>query len=565
MLVAFEASGIGRSLFPMAGILEMKLRTFLILFILSFIALTIMNDYITLGLMDLNAENEKLQQERHKALSVAEDLLVSNQYTTRFSRAYIATGDMKRREYYQDILDIIEGKIAAPANFTDDYWDQVAGNLLPPPERSTEGGKPIEDVFLSLDITNAEFNKLKEAKSKLFELSNTEIKAMNMAQQYYVAASQKGGGRQTQSDLQAATKLVYTTEYNVGNAIVAHELSAFKAMIANRYNEKLSSIAKRYDEFMRLNMALSAGLYSMIFLSSLYLYFRIQRRGTEAIFTLNKISNGDLSARSKTKGSDEIGHLASLVNWAGSNLQAKMSELEDKIANTEVLMDELKRERDRSDKLLHNILPSAIAERLSNGEGAIAEVYPEVTVLFADIVGFTELSEKLGPSETVNMLNLLFGQFDELADKFGVEKIKTIGDCYMVVAGVPNRDPLHCQHIAAFAMEALNCANSLARDTPYDVHLRIGIHTGTVAAGVVGKKKFSYDLWGDVVNVASRFESSSEHNRIHVSEAVKFRLSDDFLFLDGGEVKLKGKGALRSFYLLGKKENMPEILEFKKA
>jgi adenylate cyclase len=543
----------------------MKLRTFLILFILSSIALTMMNDYITLGLKDLNIENEKTEQERQRALGVSEDLLVANQYTTRFARAYVATGLLVRREFYQDILDILDGKMAAPVNYDDDYWDQVAGDLIPPPAHTTEGGKSIEDIFLSLNITNAEFNKLKEAKSKIYELSKTEIKAMNMAQAYYAGISQKSAGKQGKAELQAATNLVNSIEYNVGNAEIARELSAFKGMIKNRYADKISDISKRYNDFMRLNVALSAGLYTMILLSALYLYFRIQRRGTEAISTLHKISDGELSARSRTSGSDEIGHLASLVNWAGSNLQAKMSELEDKIANTELLMDELKRERDRSDKLLHNILPSAIAERLSNGEAAIAEVYPEVTVLFADIVGFTELSEKLGPSETVNMLNLLFGQFDELADKCGVEKIKTIGDCYMVVAGVPNRDPLHCQHIAAFALEALNYAHTLAKDSPYDVRLRIGIHTGTVAAGVVGKKRFSYDLWGDVVNVASRFETASEHNRIHVSEAVKFRLSDDFLFLDGGEVKLKGKGAVRSFYLLGKKENMPDVLEFRKA
>jgi adenylate cyclase len=303
----------------------------------------------------------------------------------------------------------------------------------------------------------------------------------------------------------------------------------------------------------------------MVLISSFYLYFRIQKRGVEAIETLQLISNGNLSARSLVKGNDEIGHLASLVNWTGSNLQEKVSELEDKVLKTELLMDELKKERNRSEKLLHNILPAAIAERLSNGEETIAEVFPEVTVLFSDIVGFTELSDKIGPSETVNMLNLLFGKFDELAEKHCVEKIKTIGDCYMIVAGVPNRDPLHCQHIAAFAIDAQNCIEAFSRESPYKVQLRIGMHTGTVAAGVVGKKRFSYDLWGDVVNVASRFETTGEPNKIHVSEAVKFRLSDDFLFLDGSEVKLKGKGIMKSFYLLGKKENMPEVLEFKKA
>lgn len=543
----------------------MKLRTFLILFVAAYVALTMTNDYITYGLINLNAESEKTQSEMQTATAVAEDLLVANQYTTRFARAYVATGDNSRRELYQDILDLLDGKIRQPTNYSDDYWDRVAGGLLSPPDRSKDGGKSIEDIFLNLNISNAEFNKLKEAKTKILELSKIEIQAMDMAHEYYAYKQQKVSGKSIKPELQPASNLVYNKNYREANAIIAQYLSDFKSMIKKRYEGQFLKLNDRYNNLMMLNALLSAGLYLMVLASSLYLYFRIQKRGVEAINTLHAISNGALSARSSVTGNDEIGHLASLVNWTGNNLQAKMDELQDKVLKTEMLMDELKKERDRSEKLLHNILPAAIAERLSNGEDSIAEVFPEVTVLFSDIVGFTELSEKIGPSETVNMLNLLFGKFDEIAEKHGVEKIKTIGDCYMVVAGVPNRDPLHCQHIAAFAMDALNCIEAFSRESPYQVKLRMGIHTGTVAAGVVGKKRFSYDLWGDVVNVASRFETTSEPNKIHASEAVKFRLSDDFLFLDAGEVKLKGKGVMRSFYLLGRKEHMPEILEFKKA
>lgn len=543
----------------------MKLKTFLILFVSAFVALTMMNDYITYGLTKLNKESKDTLDEMTATINVAEDLLLANQYTTRFARAYVATGDQTRREFYYLILDILDGKVAQPADYSDDYWDRVSGGLTNPPDKSESGGKSIEEIFLSLNISNAEFNKLKEAKSRIFELSKTEIKAMDSAGEYYSEKQKQLKYKVFKVDLQTAVEMLYNTSYNLSNAEIARYLSDFKSMIKKRFSEKLSKLNGRYNDLMVLNAALSAGLYLMIFGSSLYLYFRIQKRGNEAISTLHLISSGDLTARSSVSGHDEIGHLASLVNWTGKNLQEKVGELEEKVIKTEMLMAELKKERDRSEKLLHNILPAAIAERLSNGEDTIAEVHPEVTVLFSDIVGFTELSEKIGPSETVNMLNLLFGKFDELAERHHIEKIKTIGDCYMVVAGVPNRDPLHCQHIAAFAMDAQNCIDAFSRESQYKVQLRMGIHTGTVAAGVVGKKRFSYDLWGDVVNIASRFETSAEPNKIHVSEAVKFRLSDDFLFLDGGEVKLKGKGIMRSFYLLGKKENMREILEFKKA
>lgn len=532
---------------------------------MTFVILTVVNDYITFGLNKLNIENENSQSQMLKTMTVAQDLLVANQYTTRFARAYVVTGEKARQEFYFDILNILEGKIRAPKDYSDDYWDRAVGGLVAPPDRSKVGAKPIEEVFLGLNISNAEFNKLKEAKMKIFDLSKTEIKAMDIASEYYANKQQKYQTKLPKVEIQSAINLINDRDYNIKNAEVVQLLSDFKAMIQQRFSERMNKIHKKYNELMNLNAILSISLYSMVLLSGLYLYFRIEKRGIAAIHTLQNISDGNLSARTAVTGTDEIGRLAMLVNWTGANLQSKVDELEDKVRKTESLMLELKRERDRSEKLLHNILPSAIAERLANGEDAIAEVFPEVTVMFSDIVGFTELSEKIGPIETVNMLNFLFGKFDELADKHGVEKIKTIGDCYMVVGGVPNRDPLHCQHIAAFAMEARNYIEELSQRSQYKIELRMGIHTGTVAAGVVGRKRFSYDLWGDVVNVASRFESAAEPNKIHVSEAVKFRLSDDFLFMDGGEVKLKGKGAIKSFYLLGRKETMPEILEFKKA
>jgi adenylate cyclase len=538
----------------------MKLRNFLILFVLSFAAVTMLNDYITIGLQKLSEDIKKNRYIKQETLEIAEYLLIANQYKTRFSRSYIATGNQTRIDLYNDILAILNGEIALPKNYSDDYWDRVAGGYITPPSRSKESAKPIEELFLDLNISNAEFNKLKEAKIKLFDLSNTEKQAMELANDYY-----KNGKQSSSEKLATATDLVFNDNYVKMNAEVAQLISEFKSMINVRFSRHEDIIQEKYNELVFLNEAVSAVLYLMILLSIAYLYFHIQRRAENVIQTLNNIGDGDLSARSTTSGNDEIGYLASLVNITGAKLQEKVYELNDKVIKTENLMDELKKERDRSEKLLHNILPAAIAERLTAGEDNIAEVFPEVTVLFSDIVGFTELSEKIGPSGTVNMLNLLFGKFDELAEKHGVEKIKTIGDCYMVVGGVPNRDPLHCQHIAAFAMEALACIERLPQESPYQVQLRIGIHTGTVAAGVVGKKRFSYDLWGDVVNVASRFESTAEPNKIHVSEAVKFRLSDDFMFLDGGEIKLKGKGVMRSFYLLGSKENMPEILEFRKV
>jgi len=176
-----------------------------------------------------------------------------------------------------------------------------------------------------------------------------------------------------------------------------------------------------------------------------------------------------------------------------------------------------------------------------------------VTVLFADIVGFTELAARLSPRQLVEMLGDVFGRFDELAERFRLEKIKTIGDCYMVVGGVPDRSPTHCQQVADFALAAIAAIGESAAVSGLDLQVRVGMHTGTVVAGIVGKRKYSYDLWGDVVNLASRIQSAAPPNGIRVTEAVRVRLQDDYLFGDPLPIELKGKGTVMSSVLLSPK------------
>ncbi len=208
-----------------------------------------------------------------------------------------------------------------------------------------------------------------------------------------------------------------------------------------------------------------------------------------------------------------------------------------------------------------NVLPATIADRLKGGEEDIANSFPEVTVLFSDIVGFTQMSARLGARQVVDMLNEVFGLLDELARKHGVEKIKTIGDCYMVVAGVPDRNPTHAQQIAEFALDMQETLRTYAKRSGGDVAMRTGIRTGTVVAGIVGTSKFAYDLWGDVVNVASRMESTSEPGFMQVSDAVRVRLQDDYQFDERGPVEMKGKGSMNTWYLTGRQARRPSSPE----
>ena len=206
-------------------------------------------------------------------------------------------------------------------------------------------------------------------------------------------------------------------------------------------------------------------------------------------------------------------------------------------------------EHARSERLLLNVLPESVARRLKQSDGVIADAYPEATVLFADIVGFTPLSQELDPDELVALLDRVFTSWDELAAEHGLEKIKTVGDEYMVVGGVPDPRADHAEAVAAMALEMSARLQDASADRPVPLRARIGIDSGPVIAGVIGRSKFIYDVWGDTVNTASRMESSGEPGRIQVTDSTRERLGDGYLLSSRGEIEVKGKGPMTTHFL----------------
>ncbi|NEP59721.1 MAG: PAS domain S-box protein [Symploca sp. SIO2G7] len=213
----------------------------------------------------------------------------------------------------------------------------------------------------------------------------------------------------------------------------------------------------------------------------------------------------------------------------------------------------LRYQQEQTERLLLNILPKPIAERLKQEQGTIAENFAEVTVLFADIVGFTQLSAKISAPELVELLNAIFSKFDKLAEQHGLEKIKTIGDAYMVVGGLPKVQPNHAEAIAEMAMDMQAAVAELSQEIGQEFHIRIGINTGPVVAGVIGVSKFIYDLWGDAVNTASRMESHGAAGKIHLTDSTYKHLQEKYLFEDRGQITVKGKGEMNTYFLLGRK------------
>lgn len=215
----------------------------------------------------------------------------------------------------------------------------------------------------------------------------------------------------------------------------------------------------------------------------------------------------------------------------------------------------LRRARKQAELLLLNILPQPIAERLKKSHNTIiADSFEAVTVLFADLVDFTEFSSQTSPTELVEILNRIFSKFDRLAAKHGVEKIKTIGDAYMAVAGLPKRRYDHAQAIAEMALDMQEVIAQFNTENSNSFKLRIGINSGPVVAGVIGIKKFSYDLWGDTVNMASRMESHGLPNHIQLTADTYKLLGKQYLFEKRGSIEIKGKGAMTTYFLLGRKE-----------
>jgi adenylate cyclase len=206
----------------------------------------------------------------------------------------------------------------------------------------------------------------------------------------------------------------------------------------------------------------------------------------------------------------------------------------------------------RVEALLLNVLPADVAQRLQSDPNSIADHFDEASILFADVVDFTPLSSRLDAREVVGLLDRLFTSFDELVDRHDVEKIKTIGDCYMVAAGVPTQRPDHARALAELAFEMRDCAkNCLPDGAGHDLRLRIGISSGPVVAGVIGRRRFLYDLWGDTVNMASRMESHGTPDAIQITRSTWELLRDDFVAEPLGLVDVKGKGPVATWRLVG--------------
>ena len=307
------------------------------------------------------------------------------------------------------------------------------------------------------------------------------------------------------------------------------------------------STALAYKRSRQLVIASAVGAVGLALLLgyavSASLIWPVQRIGK----TLGVVAGGDFDARVSVPNRDELGELAENVNATSERLGNQYKEIE-------VQREELAAEHEKSEALLYNLLPKQIAARLKiEPDQTIADSLPLVAILFADVVDFTPRASSLTPEEVVGFLNRIFSRFDVLAEHHKLEKIKTIGDAYMVAAGmpVPVEKPMH--KIAAMALDMLRATEEMSSEFPGGLQVRIGLHSGPAVAGVIGNNKLFYDVWGETVNTASRMESFGEPGRIQVTNSAYEELRQTYSFEERGVVDVKGLGAINTWWLLAKR------------
>lgn len=300
------------------------------------------------------------------------------------------------------------------------------------------------------------------------------------------------------------------------------------------------------DAASGLSIKLSLAIVALSLLVSIAMGTVLTRSVLALTTTVKRFADKDFTARTPSLPRDEIGQLGDNFNEMAATIQLHSENLEDLVSQR---TRELVAEKQTSERLLLNVLPAPIADRLKGGESLIVDRFDSVSVLFADIVGFTAHASKTSPEDLVTMLNELFSTYDQLAERHGLEKIKTIGDSYMAVAGIPEPVANHAFTMAQMGLDMIEGIEAYARRHHTELTVRVGIHTGSVVAGVIGTKKFIYDLWGDTVNIASRMESTGVPGRVQISDATAALLGDRYALEERGLIDVKGKGQMRVFLL----------------
>jgi len=496
--------------------------------------------------VEITASSER----RFESYKLADELRQGSDDLTTMARLYVSTGDERFAIQFQEILDIRSGEAPRPDNYDRVYWDLVVKDGEQP--EASGQAVSLESRMIEEGFTTLEFSKLSESQRLSNDLVRLESIAMNAVRGRFDDGTGKFN-RAGEPDFELARQLMFGNDYLRAKAAIMEPINEFLALLDERTSEEVAQLRAQGRLILQIVLALSGMAILLSFASILALRRKVLRPLSLVSEATQLVSDGHYDHQIDHHSSDEVGRLVAAFNAMVDKTRKYVAEMNSANTTLQQNQQDLQEEKKKSEELLLNILPGAIADRLRDGETTIADEFPDVTVMFADLVNFTKLSEDLGPYELVKLLNDIFAIFDRRLEEFGLEKIKTIGDSYMVVAGVPEPAADHARRVCEFAFAIREDFARFVATRGIGVGMRIGAHSGTAIAGVVGTKKFAYDLWGDVVNVASRMESSGEPDEIHVSEAFMVRLKDLYEFEARGNIEIKGKGPMQTFFVSGRR------------
>lgn len=392
-----------------------------------------------------------------------------------------------------------------------------------------------------------EITALDQLVSAAGSLSQDQRRLLSNLQQehpWYVHFSNEAIKARNSEQWNAAQFLMATETVPLSQELIA-QLNALSA----RQIESMELEITNVDRVGQIAVVISIGLIAAMAIIAGFMSGSRAKQITQPLSELSEatraLAAGDLKEDLAVTTDDELGSLTHSFNQMRAALQKSEAALKHSYH-------ELAIEHDRAENLLLNILPAPIAERLKQHEGIIADSFADVTVLFADIVGFTQLSGRIPPEELVRSLDDVFSRFDSLVDAHGLEKIKTLGDAYMLVGGLPVPRPDHAEAVAEVALGMLKEIASYNAQRETSLQIRVGMDSGSVIAGVIGRKKFIYDIWGNTVNIASRMESNGLAGSIQVSEECCQRLRSRYVFEERGFIQVKGQGEMRTYFLKGR-------------
>ena len=502
----------------------------------------------------IEIESNKIWAQRHDMIKYVDEMRMTSEFLTRLARRYANMKESRALEWYNQIVDIRDGKIARPPEYNALYWDLAAAGNISPPDIKGPKGLPLTELFARASNSKFATQKFIEAKSRSDDLARIERIAFHAMNGEFDDGTEKFKIKGKEDKI-FANKILYDKEYEKAKGQIISPLSDITKIIELTSNTDIERLSDIRRSLSRFQFFLTLALLIWTAIGIAYLYFRVVVRLGTLEQEISVINEGDLSLRSKVSGNDEIGKISAAVTGMSNKIRGSYDLVQFQLSEQEKISQELASERRRATKILRNLFPSEIAAKIINDESVDVELIPEASILFARIVDFTSLASNLGPQRSLVILNEFFDRFDSLCEKLNIERIKTQGDCYIAACGIPIRDPRHCQLIAEFALSAQKEVASFTTNNNCNFEIRMGIHTGPITAGVVGKKFFSYEVWGETIDLAARIGETSGAGKIHISESVKIRLNDDFVFENTGEIKTPAMKTVQTYNLLSRKFN----------